>query len=163
MEREDDDLSALKVLIVDDSENSRILIEGLLDSFGVGRSYSADGGQAALEMLAQEDTEIDLILCDIEMPDMGGFELVRRIRRGEVADTKDVPILILTAHDTVKNLRRSDYNLVSAFIPKTLMAEHLETQIRRAMRGGTASPDPADPVLEEPSLVSSLDNEPGSD
>ena len=163
MEREDDDLSALKVLIVDDSEHSRILIEGLLDSIGIARSYSAEGGEEALALLAQEDTEIDLILCDIEMPDMGGFELVRRVRRGEVSDRKDLPILILTAHHTVANLQRYDYSLVSAFIPKTHMAEHLEAQIRRAMRGGVASPDQAEPVLEQPSLVSSIDNEPDND
>ena len=126
-----DDLSSFRVLIIDDDENGRELITGILGHIGVGEVLSAEGGEQALALLEHEQGEIDFILCDIEMPGMKGYELVGRIRSGSVPKFKDIPILMLTGHDTPQNLRRAHYNSVSGFIPKTAMLEHRGRQIRR--------------------------------
>ncbi len=130
MENEED-LSSFRVLIVDDDENGRELISGILGHIGVGQVLEAESGERALALLEGEEGKIDLILCDIEMPVMKGYELVRRIRYGTVPKFKDVPILMLTAHDTARNVRQARVHKVSGFIPKTAMLEHLEKQIRR--------------------------------
>ena len=83
----------------------------------------------ALALLEQEQGKIDLVLCDIEMPKMKGYELVSRIRHGSVPRFKDVPILMLTAHDSAENLQRAQYHSVSGFIPKTAMLEHVVAHV----------------------------------
>ncbi len=125
------DLSSFRVLIIDDDDTMRELVAEILDHIGVRQVLSAEGGEQALALLAEEEAEIDLILCDIEMPVMKGYELVSRIRDGSVPKFKDVPILMLTAHDTAQNIQKGHDQLVSGFIPKTAMFEHLERLLRR--------------------------------
>ncbi len=127
----EEDLSTFRVLIIDDDENGRELISGILGHIGVHEVLEADSGERALALLEQEDTEIDLVLCDIEMPEMKGYELVSRIRGGSVPKFKDIPILMLTAHDSADNLQKAHDHSVSGFVPKTEMLEHLERQILR--------------------------------
>ncbi len=119
------------MLIIDDDDTMRELISEILDHIGVRQVQTAEGGEQALALLAQQEAEIDLILCDIEMPVMKGYELVSRIRYGSVPKFKDVPILMLTAHDTAQTVQKGHDHQVSGFIPKTAMFEHLERQVRR--------------------------------
>ncbi|BAL26692.1 two-component system response regulator [Azoarcus sp. KH32C] len=86
--------SPASVLIVDDDPRNRKLIETLLrvDGFEV---KSADSGAAALAAVAAELP--DLILLDLMMPDMDGFEVVRRLKADPAANR--VPIVMVTALD----------------------------------------------------------------
>ena len=93
-------LEALKVkqqiLIVDDSEmNREILTEMLQDDF---RILEAENGEEALKMLKQYDTGISLMLLDIVMPVMNGYEATRQIRALDRADAKTIPIIAMTAN-----------------------------------------------------------------
>lgn len=89
-----------KVLIVDDlSENLRV-VGTLLDTSGISVS-SALSGMDALDIL-QHDPEIDLILLDIFMPDMDGYEVCRRIK--ELPGKKDIPIIFLTAKTAMDDI-----------------------------------------------------------
>ena len=83
-------------MVVDDAESMRTIIADLLTAIGVGRVLVAESGAGALDQLAEADGRVDLIICDIEMPGMNGFEFIRRVRYGMVPACKDVPILILT-------------------------------------------------------------------
>ena len=93
-------LEALKVkqqiLIVDDSEmNREILTEMLQDDF---RILEAENGEEALKMLKQYGTGISLMLLDIVMPVMNGYEATRQIRALDRADAKTIPIVAMTAN-----------------------------------------------------------------
>lgn len=81
------------ILCVEDERQLRAnIVEELVDAgYAV---IEADDGQAALELLA--DHRPDLILCDITMPRMGGYDLLRRVR-ASLTDLADVPFLFLTA------------------------------------------------------------------
>jgi chemotaxis protein histidine kinase CheA len=85
-----------RVLIVDDSPIVRDLLSELLSSVGLEVRTAGDGA-AALEALA--DRPVDLIVCDVEMPVMDGFELLRRLRdRAE-----RVPVVMVTTRGSVSD------------------------------------------------------------
>lgn len=80
-----------RILVVDDEEMNRDLIEALLEDFG-HEAELAEGGE---EALAKLNLDFDLVLLDVMMPGMDGFEVARHIR--ENPDTKDLPIIMVTA------------------------------------------------------------------
>ncbi len=79
------------VLLVDDTEMVRDLTKGILESRGFS-VLTAAGGQEALGLLEREATRIDLLMTDLQMPDMGGRELVRLAR----ARRPDLRVLYLS-------------------------------------------------------------------
>jgi two-component system, OmpR family, response regulator len=79
-----------KIMIVDDDPNIRELVSALLQNYGFEAREAEDGRDALQKAL---DDKPDLVIIDIMMPNMDGFELCRHLRR----DYKDIPILMLTA------------------------------------------------------------------
>jgi len=80
------------ILVVDDTPENLLLMSRLLNT-----NYKvkvANGGETALR-IAQSDTPPDLILLDIMMPDMDGYEVCRRLQNG--AQTRDIPVIFLSA------------------------------------------------------------------
>ena len=85
------DLSTCTVMVVDDAEtNIDILVDTLGADFDITVAMS---GEAALESIQKEKP--DLILLDIMMPGLGGFEVCRRLKEDD--ETKDIPIIFVTA------------------------------------------------------------------
>jgi two-component system, cell cycle sensor histidine kinase and response regulator CckA len=82
---------AKRLLVVDDEEPNRSLLEAMLDSFGY-KAELASGGAEALDKL---NSNIDLVLLDVLMPGLDGLEVARQIR--DRTDCGDVPIVMVTA------------------------------------------------------------------
>ena len=100
-------LEALKVkqqiLIVDDSEmNREILTEMLQDDF---RILEAENGEEALKMLKQYGTGISLMLLDIVMPVMNGFEVLAAMAREHWMD--DIPVIMISSEESEDYIRRA--------------------------------------------------------
>ncbi len=87
------DLTGIKVLVVDDEPDARGLLGRVLGDCGA-EVWSAGSGQEALALLAQRRP--DVLLSDVGMPDMDGFELLRRVRELEDGSTR-LPAIALTA------------------------------------------------------------------
>ena len=86
-------LAGRKVLIVDDDVRNIFALATVLEDHDMVIA-SADNGRAAIEMLT-ESNDIDVVLCDIMMPDMDGFEVMREIRK--MAHLRNLPIIAVTA------------------------------------------------------------------
>src|SRR6478736_5025587 len=80
------------ILVVDDVEQNLVAIEALLTGPGV-RVLKANSGVAALEILLVQ--EVALILLDVQMPNMNGFELAELVRGNP--QTRDIPLIFMTA------------------------------------------------------------------
>ncbi|MEW6140961.1 MAG: PAS domain S-box protein [Thermodesulfobacteriota bacterium] len=113
-----------RILIVDDDENSRRVIQAFLESLGHEFVIARDGFEA-LEMVT---AEIDLVLMDVVMPGMSGFEVVRRMRTNPVS--LDVPIIMVTALSERKHRIAAVEAGANDFISKPV--DRLELQVRMA-------------------------------
>ncbi|MBE9010634.1 response regulator [Pseudanabaenaceae cyanobacterium LEGE 13415] len=83
-----------RVLVVDDIADNLVLLQTILESEGY-IVETALSGRAALDKL--EEVEPDLVLLDIMMPGLNGYEVTRQVRENE--RFASVPIVLLTAHD----------------------------------------------------------------
>ena len=85
------------ILVVDDSpDDIHFVMEGLSEDYAF---LAATSGEKALQIMAK-GTQIDLILMDVEMPAMNGYETCRRVKSNET--TRDIDIIFISSHDTVE-------------------------------------------------------------
>ncbi|MBI1799631.1 MAG: response regulator [Candidatus Eisenbacteria bacterium] len=86
---------SLRVLLAEDNVVNRLVITSMLGASGHACTEVVDG-QSAIDALARET--FNLVLMDVEMPGIGGFEATRLIREAEAPSGRHVPIVALTAH-----------------------------------------------------------------
>jgi CheY-like chemotaxis protein len=90
---DDVSLSDLNILVVDDDIKNIFVLDSILGEYDAN-VFTAYNGEEALSLL-EKNNNIDVILMDIMMPVMDGYEAIKRIRSND--DTKDIPIIAVTA------------------------------------------------------------------
>lgn len=102
------------VLVVDDSITARTLLRNILEAAGYVVKTAVDGSEAFATL---HEGEFDLVLSDVEMPRMSGFDLTARIR----ADTKlsGLPVILLTALESPKDRERGIDVGANAYVVKS--------------------------------------------
>jgi two-component system chemotaxis sensor kinase CheA/two-component system sensor histidine kinase and response regulator WspE len=114
-----------RVLVVDDSPVVRELVTEILESAGLHVERAADGA-AALEMILQR--EPDLVVTDVEMPRMNGFELLAEVRRR----TQRLPVVMLTTRGSIEDRKRATQHGANAYLIKAeFHSERLLDVVRR--------------------------------
>ena len=125
------DLSGLRVLVIDDAPDTLDVLEQILTVSGAA-TMTAPGAGAALALLEREKP--DVIVSDVGMPEVDGFELMRRIRRR--AATAQIPAIALTAFtrqdDRIKALQAG----FTDYLAKPVEPAALAAAIRRAVARG---------------------------
>ena len=122
MDYEQNEICGSVILIVDDVETNRVILEEIIKDMGCV-PVSAENGVQALEQL--ERGSPDLVLTDVSMPEMGGHELCRILK--ESAKTREIPVIFISAfgetEDVIKgfSLGGNDY-IVKPFIPEVVQA-----------------------------------------
>lgn len=135
----------LDVLLVDDSDIIRTMVHKTLQlaKLPLGSVYQASNGKEALEIL--EDTWVDLVLADINMPVMDGLEMVDRIRAN--AATANVPVVVISTEGNNARIAELEAKGVAAFIRKPFTPEALRDVISSVTKGW--SPVDHGPVLDD--------------
>jgi signal transduction histidine kinase/CheY-like chemotaxis protein len=120
-----------RVLIVEDNAANRRLAEILVKKLGHETQSACDGRQA-VDLLCE--TSFDLILMDVQMPHMDGFEATRLIRDPEsrVMD-HDVPIIAMTAHAMQGDMEKCFEAGMDAYLTKPIKPEHLKEIVFRQL------------------------------
>ena len=106
----------LKILVVDDSFDALTLIMGMLKDLGINQIFTAKDGKEALELLgADEDNSlVNLVLCDWNMPRMTGIELLSQVRTVDPT----MPFVMITGSADVQSIREAKSHGVSGYIKK---------------------------------------------
>jgi two-component system response regulator AtoC len=119
-------LKGSRVLVVDDEANARRVLEILLRKLGCV-AFSAPDGKAALELL--QETTVDLLITDLNMPEMDGLELLSATR----SNGYTFPVIVVTAYGTVESAVAAMKLGAFDFIIRPLDVEQVEMVIRRAL------------------------------
>ena len=111
----------------------RGLIASIVDEVGELEVVEVANGFEALRQLPRES--FDLIITDINMPDINGLELLSYIRRSP--SSKDTPVLIVTTEGSNKDRDRGLALGANAYLTKPFDASELAKTVRRLLQGGT--------------------------
>ncbi len=114
-----------KILVVDDELYIRNILDFALESEGFTVITAADGEQALQKALT---TSPDLIVLDVMMPKLDGFEVCRAVKAKE--ETKDIPVILLTARDKETDRKRGEEVKCDCYLTKPFSPSQLAEIIR---------------------------------
>jgi DNA-binding NtrC family response regulator len=113
-----------RILVVDDEEVMRVLLEKRLASWGYEVAVAGDGHEAL------EAPAADLVLADLRMPGIDGVELTRRLRRRDA----QLPIVLMSAHATIEDAVAALKEGADDFVTKPLSMEALQQKLQQILR-----------------------------
>lgn len=117
----------IKVLIVDDFATMRRIVKNILKQIGFTNIFEAEDGKSALKMLQSD--KFDLVMCDWNMPEMPGIELLNRIRADE--QLKEILFVMVTAEAEKENILNAVKAGVNSYIVKPFTAEIVEQKLKK--------------------------------
>ena len=118
--------SGARVLIVDDDPASRRLLDVRLRPLECDVATAANGEQA---LTAIRKDVPDLVLLDLQMPKMGGIDVLRALRKEEI----NVPVIVITAHGSIETAVEAMKEGAYDFITKPVDANHFDIVVRKAL------------------------------
>lgn len=121
----------MNVLVVDDFATMRRIIKNVLKQIGFTNISEADDGKSALKVLTDET--FDLILCDWNMPEMSGIELLEKMKSDD--QLKGIPFVMITAETKKDNIIEAVKAGVSNYIVKPFTAEIVEEKLKKVFKG----------------------------
>ncbi|HEY2646734.1 MAG TPA: ATP-binding protein [Candidatus Acidoferrales bacterium] len=152
----------LKILLVEDNTINQILAERLVRKRGDQLVIASSGPEA---LLALEEQQFDLILMDIQMPEMSGIEVTTAIRRRERSTGAHIPIIATTASAMKEDRERCLNAGMDAYLAKPIDRDALYEAIdilssNSVGRDAEQSPSRAqDPVFDQGAVLDSLDGD----
>ena len=122
---------AFNVLIVDDSSSMRAIVRKIIKAsgFNIGELLEAADGKEAIKVLTDE--WVDLVLADINMPNMNGLELISEMKKDEML--KSIPVVMITAEGSEKRILESMKLGASGYIKKPFLPEEIKRTLSAIM------------------------------
>lgn len=126
------DLSQSTILIVDDNEQNVELLQAYLESLPCAIEVAYDGAQAIRMIEEARDHKPDLVLLDVMMPRMSGFEVCRKLK--EDPATRAIPIMMVTALNELGDIERGVESGTDDFVTKPVNKLELLTRVKSLLR-----------------------------
>lgn len=131
----DYDFKGKRILLVEDNELNREIAEELIGATGASVESAEDGVQAVEKFKESAEGYYDLILMDVQMPHMDGYEATRCIRALGRSDAQKVPIFAMTANAFAEDVQKSREAGMNAHISKPLDIRAVYKQMNRYLQG----------------------------
>jgi len=118
---------SFNVLIVDDSNAMRAVIKKIISmsGFKMDKCLDAGNGREALDTLAHE--WVDVIISDINMPEMNGLELLTRLKQDDLF--KEIPVIMISTEGSEERMREALDGGAQGFIKKPFLPEELRRKL----------------------------------
>lgn len=124
-----EDLTSASILVVDDHEQNLELLEAYLEDVGCRVRLARDGVQAMSEI---ESEAPDIIILDVMMPRMSGFQVCRQVKSNP--QTRDIPVVMVTALSDVGDAERAVECGADDFLTKPVHKLELVTRVKVLLR-----------------------------
>jgi two-component system, chemotaxis family, chemotaxis protein CheY len=126
-------MDGITALIVDDSSVMRKIVERSLRQAGITLKKVLEAGNGAEALALLADSRVDLILCDISMPVMGGLEFVKGLPG--VPNAKDVPVVMITTEGSEAHVVQALSNGARGYIRKPFTPDQVKQQVIPVLAG----------------------------
>jgi len=123
----------MKILTVDDSKIIRRIIKGIIGTLDY-ETLEADCGDAALEILGREGSDISLVLLDWNMPGMNGLEVLQAMKADD--SLKEIPVMMVTTEAEKGNIVKAIQNGADNYLTKPFQQEDLVAKIMECLGMG---------------------------
>lgn len=127
-----ENVKGMRILVFEDNPLNQRLIERRLNSWGC-ITYITENPFYGLNLL--ENTAVDMVLMDLRMPIMSGFEVTQRIRKSDKKEVAEIPIIALTADFTIDDKNECQDNEINDFILKPFSPEELLSKLVKNRAG----------------------------
>ncbi|MBN1959287.1 MAG: response regulator [Desulfuromonadales bacterium] len=124
-------LSGNNILVIDDNMTSRIILERYLNSFGCNAQLCGDP-DSGLEKL-QRAEDLDLVICDYNLPKMSGIQLVEHLRKEIAHPRSQLPVIILSSYHRMQEYENSGDLNIQGLLRKPVRKADLESVIMSAL------------------------------
>ena len=133
-QEQEQDFYGKRVLLAEDMEVNRDIARMILEDAGFVVETAINGKEALDLALGSEKNYFDLVITDIQMPVMDGFEFAKALRSSERADISSLPILAMTANTTQNDMQNADKAGMDGFISKPIDVEKMFEAIRASRK-----------------------------
>jgi len=128
---------AFNILVVDDSETMRAVIKKTVAMSGVQIGEIREAGNGKEALLVLEDAWMDVVLSDINMPEMGGVEFLREVKQDEVL--RNIPVIFVTTESSQARIDEVTSLGAAGYIKKPFMPEKIRTILLDVLNKAYAS------------------------
>ena len=126
-------MSGMRVLAAEDNELNAEILQAILEMQDADCVIRENGRLALNAFLQSDPGQYDLILMDVQMPVMNGYEATRAIRGSDHPDAATIPIIAMTANAFTEDIQASLDAGMNAHISKPIDLDALEQTVRRVM------------------------------
>ncbi len=119
-----------KILVVDDIRTMRNVIKGILRNLGFTQLLDAEDGNQALGLLRSED--LDLVICDWNMPKMNGLEVLETMRSD--SSLQGIPFIMVTAENSKERITKAIEAGTDEYVVKPFNEDTMRTKISNALK-----------------------------
>jgi two-component system alkaline phosphatase synthesis response regulator PhoP len=123
-------MGIIKILMIDDEEGLSKLVKLNLEMTGDFEVITAPNGKQGIDLA--KEIKPDLILLDILMPDMDGFETLERLKKDD--DTAKIPVIILSAKGDAVSMDKVRNLCGELYVSKPIEAEDLKAKIEKILK-----------------------------
>lgn len=128
------EFAGVSVLLVEDQLFIRSMTARMLSGLGFREVLQARDGKEAIDLIAAAREPVDIVLCDLKMPNMDGFAFVEALRASLDPSVAQVPVVVLTATSDTDSVARLRALGISGYIVKPASTQMIRDRLRAALR-----------------------------
>jgi two-component system chemotaxis response regulator CheY len=126
-------LMTIRALIIDDSSVMRKIVERSLRQAGLDLAPVLEAGNGAEALVVLQENQVDLILCDVNMPVMDGLEFIKQLPG--VPNAKDVPVVMITTEGSESHVVQALSSGARGYIRKPFTPEQVREHVVPVLAG----------------------------